>query len=70
MSSGVTFHAFGSARECEGMNPLHSQVNSHFGSWNPNGLSNFQKVIARVKTHWIEKFLTLLGKLLELRCLK
>ncbi len=30
---------------------------SHFGNWNPNGFSNFQKAIARVKTHWIEDFL-------------
>ncbi len=45
------------ARKCEGMNPPHSQVSSHFGSWNPNGLLNLQKVITWDKTHWIEKFL-------------
>jgi hypothetical protein len=33
------------------------QVNSHFGSWSPDGLSNFQKAIIGVKTHWIEEFL-------------
>jgi hypothetical protein len=35
----------------------HSQVNSHFGSWNLGGLSNLQRAIARVKTHWIQEFL-------------
>ncbi len=34
--------------------PPHSQVNSHFGNWSPNGLSNLQRVISGVKTHWIE----------------
>jgi hypothetical protein len=37
--------------------PSHFQVNSHFGSWSPNGLSNFQRAIEGVKTHWIETFL-------------
>jgi hypothetical protein len=55
-SLGVTPHAPKSARECERNEPSHSQMNSHFGSWSPNGLSNFQKAIARVKTHWIEEF--------------
>ncbi len=36
------------ARENE---PPHSQMSSHFGSWNPNGLPNLQRVIAKVKTH-------------------
>jgi len=40
-----------------GIQPTHSQVDSHFGSWNPSVVSNFQKVISRVKTHWIEDFL-------------
>jgi len=31
-------------------------VNSHFGSWSPNVLSNLQKVISGVKTHCIETF--------------
>jgi hypothetical protein len=29
-------------------------VSSHFGSWSFNGLSNFQRTNAGVKTHWIE----------------
>jgi hypothetical protein len=33
-------------------------VSSHFGSWSPDGLPNFHKTISRVKTHWIEPFLT------------
>jgi hypothetical protein len=57
MSPGVTFHAPRNARECEGMNFPHSPVNSHFGNWSLNGLSNFQRAIAKDKTHWIEKFL-------------
>jgi len=31
-------------------------MSSHFGSWIPEGLSNFQKAITGVKTHWIEEF--------------
>ncbi len=54
--SAITFHAFGSASECEGMKP-HSQVSSHFGSWSPSGLPNFQKIITRVKTHCIKEFI-------------
>jgi hypothetical protein len=42
-------------KECEDEDS-HSQMNSHFGSWSPNGLPNLQKVIAEVKTPRIEKF--------------
>jgi hypothetical protein len=41
--------------ECEDEHS-HSQVNSHVGSWSPIGLSNLQKVIAKVKTPHLEKF--------------
>jgi hypothetical protein len=44
-------------QECKrvwGNEPSHSQVNSHFENWNPNGFPNFQRAIAGVKTHWIE----------------
>jgi ribosomal protein S14 len=34
----------------------HSQVSSQFGSWSPDGLSNIQRTIIRIKTHWIEVF--------------
>jgi len=38
---GITFHAFGSVGECEGMNPhIYSQMGSHFGSWSHDGLLN------------------------------
>jgi len=40
------------------------------GSWSPGGLSNLQRVIARVKTQWIEDFFYINGKLLERRYLK
>jgi hypothetical protein len=47
------------SRECGRVRrsePSHSQVSSHFGSWSPDGFSNLQKAISRIKTHWIEKF--------------
>ncbi len=43
-------------------------MNSHFGSWNLDGLLNLQRVIIRVKTHWRVPYI--FGKLLERRCLK
>jgi hypothetical protein len=52
------------SQECKrvrGNEPSHSQVNSHFGIWSPNGFPNFQKAIAKVKTHWIEEFFVSLG---------
>ncbi len=55
-SPGVTSHALGSVGKCEN-EPSHSQVSSHFGSWSPDGLPNFQRAIAGVKTHWNEEFL-------------
>jgi hypothetical protein len=42
-SLGVMAHAFGSARECEG-------IDSH----TPRGLLNVQREISGVKTPWIE----------------
>jgi hypothetical protein len=48
----------------------HSQASSHFGSWSLDGFPNFQRVIAWVKTHWIESFLISLKKLLDRKCLK
>jgi len=49
--------------ECKrvgGNEPPHSEMNSHFGSWNPNGVPNLQRVIIGAKTHWIKEFLILL----------
>ncbi len=40
-----------------GNEPSHSQMNSHVGSWNPNGFLNLHRAITWVKTHWFEKFL-------------
>jgi len=31
-------------------------VNSHVGGWSCSGLPNVQRVIARVKTQWLEEF--------------
>jgi hypothetical protein len=39
----------------------HSQVDSNFGGWNPNGLLDFQKAFWKVKIHWIENFILPLG---------
>jgi hypothetical protein len=50
-----TSYTPGSARECERMN-LHSQGNSHLGSWSPKGLVNLYRAIVGVKTHWFEEF--------------
>ncbi len=52
-SSRTTSHVPGSIGKCEGMNP-------HTLKWAPIlgvGLLIFQRVITKVKTHWIEKFL-------------
>jgi hypothetical protein len=51
-SLGVTFHALGSVKECERMNPHTSKCVPTLGV---GILMNFQRVITRVKTHWIKK---------------
>jgi hypothetical protein len=38
-----------------GTEPTCSQMDSHFESWNPYGISNFQRDISRAKTHWIKE---------------
>jgi hypothetical protein len=43
--------------KCGGMNPHTPKGASTSGVWSPGGFLNFQKVIATVKTKWIEKFL-------------
>jgi len=48
-------------RRCEGMN-LHTSREFHFGSWNPNGFPNIQRVIAGFKNQWLEKFFISLKK--------
>jgi hypothetical protein len=40
-----------------GSEPTHSQVDSHFGSWNPYGVSNLLWGISGAKIHWIKNFL-------------
>jgi len=40
-----------------GNEPTRSQVDSHYGSWNPYGIPNFQRGISGVEIHWIKKFL-------------
>jgi hypothetical protein len=67
---GVTSHAHGSAKECEGMNP-------HTPKWTPmlgvrvlNGLPKLQSTIIGVKTHCLEELLISLENLLKLKCLK
>jgi hypothetical protein len=55
----VTF-AFPECQRVWRNEPTHSLMDSHLGNWSPYGTLNFQKMILRVKTHWIEEFLTLL----------
>jgi len=43
--------------KCDGMNPHTPKGASTLGVWSPDGLSNIQKVISRVKIQLIEKFL-------------
>jgi hypothetical protein len=53
-SSGVTFHAFGSVGECEGMNPHPLKLIPTLGVRVPmesNGVPNFYRAISGVKTH-------------------
>jgi len=45
----------GNEGKCEGMNPHTPKGASTLGVWNPGGLLNLQKAIARVKTQWIEE---------------
>jgi hypothetical protein len=49
-SPGVTSHAPGSAKECEGMNPHTPKGAPTLGVWSPGGLPNLQRAIARAKT--------------------
>ncbi len=42
--------------KCEGMNPHTPKGAPTLGVWSLSGLSNFQRVIVRVKTQWIEYF--------------
>jgi hypothetical protein len=45
-------------------------VNSHFRSWSHNGLPNFQRAIAGVKTHWNWRVFYIIENLLKCKCLK
>jgi len=59
--------------ECRKMwrnEPLHSQVSSHFGSWSFDGFPNLQRTIlgGQNPLDWSVPYI--IGKLLELRCLK
>jgi hypothetical protein len=62
-AENATQESHSHSRKCEkvwGNEPTHSRVDSHFGSWSPYGLLNFQKTIWKAKIHWIdtiEKFL-------------
>jgi hypothetical protein len=48
---------FGSEGKCEGMNLHIPKGISTLGVWSFDELLNLQRVIAKVKTQWIEKFL-------------
>jgi hypothetical protein len=55
-SSGVTFCAPRSAKECEGANPHTPKLTPIMGVRVPNGFSNLHNAIVGVKTHWFEEF--------------
>ncbi len=57
-------------RRVWGNEPSHSQMNSHFGSWGPNGVPNLQRAITWVKIQWIEELFNTIRKILERTCLK
>jgi hypothetical protein len=69
MSSGVTFHAFGNARECEGMNPTLSselpfwELKSQWTLKSSKGNCRGQNSLDLKVPYIIRKFL-------ECRCLK
>jgi hypothetical protein len=70
---GVTSHTPGNVKKCEGLwrsEPSHSQGNSHFGRWSPNGLSKLQRAISGGQNSMARGVLYMIGKLLECRCLK
>ncbi len=52
---GVTSHALGNAKECEGMNPHTPKWTHMLGVGVPNGVPNLQSMIAGVKTHRLKK---------------
>jgi hypothetical protein len=59
VAESVTQKSHSHSRECErvwGNELTHSQVDSHFGSWSPYEVPNIQRMIWKVKNHWIEDF--------------
>jgi len=52
-NSGITFALLG----VWGNKPTHSQMDSHFGSWKPYGISNLQKGNLKVKFIGLQSFL-------------
>ncbi len=52
-----------------GNEPSHSQVSSHFGSWNPDGLLNFWKSDCKGQNPLDWRVHYIIRKLLECRCL-
>jgi hypothetical protein len=63
MNLNVATLALGeNVRECEDEDS-HSQMNSHWGSWSPSGLSNLQRMIIDIKTPCIEEFFISLEKI-------
>jgi hypothetical protein len=54
----ATHESYSHFQECKrawGNEPTHSQGDLHFGNWTFDGIPNFQRVIWKVKIHWIEK---------------
>ncbi len=53
-----------------GNEPSHSQVNSHYGSWNPKWTPKFSKRDCKDQNPSVGILFYIIGKLLKFRCLK
>ncbi len=68
-SLGVTSHTLESVGKWES-EPSHSQGNSHFGRWNPQWTSKISECDLSGQNSMACKVFYIIGKLLEISCLK
>ncbi len=54
--AGESHHILPGVWEVWGSEHSHSQSNSHFGRWSPDGVPKLQRAIVGVKTQWIVTF--------------
>jgi hypothetical protein len=60
-ADSATRESHSHSRECKkvwGNEPTHFQKDSHFGNYSPYKVLNAQRIILKVKVHWIEKLFT------------